>query len=128
MSGHSSSSTFHHFIILSYYNYQKIRNSEIQKFKKWTLKVSQISKFMRFRIIRKIFFHFSQGRSLIFLDLIQVFWSNKMKKYGPPRPNSWNVDKSTHSCWRSPKKNWILSLMPYFFRLLGLSGFLRYDF
>ena len=66
MSGDSSSSTFHDFIILSYYNYQKSRNSEFQKFKKWKAKVSKISKILKFRILRKIFFHFFQGCSLIF--------------------------------------------------------------
>ena len=75
MSGDSSSSTFHHFQEFSIYNYQnsgilnfqdaksgfiisnqqKFRLSEFQKFKKWTPKVSKISKFLSFRIRRKIF-------------------------------------------------------------------------
>ena len=81
------------FIILSYYNYQKFKNSKFQKFKKWTLKVSKISKFLSFRIPQKLFSHFFQGCSLIFLDSIQVFWSNKMKKYGLPEPKSLRNDE-----------------------------------
>ena len=33
-----------------------------------------------------------------------------------------------NSCWQSTKKIWIFHLCHIFFRLLGLSGFLRYDF
>ena len=88
MSGDSSSSTFHHFQEFIISNYQKIRNSEFQKFKKWTLKVSKNSKFLSFRIPQKRFSHFFQGCSLIFLDLIQVILSNKMKKYGLPEPKT----------------------------------------
>ena len=61
-------------------------NSEFQKFKKWTVKVSGISKFLSFRFSQKMFSQFFQGCSLIFLDLIEVFWFNKMKKYGLPGP------------------------------------------
>ena len=88
MSRDSSSSTFHHFQELINFNYQKTRNSEFQRFKKWKAKVSKISKFLSFIFRRKIFPHFVQGCSLIFLDLIQVILSNKLKKYGLPEPNS----------------------------------------
>ena len=38
--------------------------------------------------VEKYFPHFFQGRSLIFLDLIQVILSNQMKKYGLPEPKT----------------------------------------
>ena len=63
---------------------QKWTHSDFAKFKKWTLKVCGISKFLSFRIIQKIFSHFVQGCSLIFFDFIQVILLNKMKKYGLP--------------------------------------------
>ena len=74
-------------------NQQKSRNSEFQKFKKWTPKVSKISKFLSSRFRRNCFSHFFQGCSLIFLDLIKVFWSNKMKKYGLPGPKTLRNDE-----------------------------------
>ena len=52
MSGHSSSSTFHHFQEFITSTYQKNRNPEFQKFKKWTPKVSGISKFSKIAIVR----------------------------------------------------------------------------
>ena len=85
MSGDSSSSTFHHFPEFIIFNYQKFRNSEFQKFKTWTPKVSNISKFLSFRFLRKICSIFP-GMFPDFLDLIQVILSNKMKKYGLPGP------------------------------------------
>ena len=69
-------------------NYQKSKNSEFQKFKNWTPKVSKISKLLSFIFLRKMFAHFFQGCSLIFLALIQIFWSDKMKKYGLPGPKT----------------------------------------
>ena len=95
MSGHSSSSTFHDFQEFISSNYQKIRNSKFQKFKNWKAKVSKISKFLSFRILQKMRSHFVQGCSLIFSWFFQVFWSNKMKKYGLPEPKimkCWQVD------------------------------------
>ena len=91
--GDSSSSTFHHFQEFIIFDYQKFRNSEIQKFKNWKAKVSKISKFLRFGIRRKIFSQKIQGCSLIFLDLIQVILSNKMKKYGLPEPKTLRNDE-----------------------------------
>ena len=91
MSGDSSSSTFHHFQEFIISNYQKFRNSEFQKFKKWKAKVSKISKFLSFRIPQKCVPIFVQGCSLIFLDLIQVILSNKMKKYGLPEPKTLRI-------------------------------------
>ena len=88
MSGDSSSSTFHDFQEFIIFNYQQFRNSEFQTFKNWTLKVSKISKFLSCRIRRKMFPIFSRDVPWFFLDLIQVFWSNKMKKYGLPEPQT----------------------------------------
>ena len=77
----SSFSRIHHF------NYQKSRNSEFQKLKKWTHKVSRISKILSFRILRN-FFPFFPGMFPDFLDLIQVILSNNLKKYGLPEPKT----------------------------------------
>ena len=52
MSGHSSSPTFHDFQEFIISNYQKIRNSEFKKFKKWTPDVSDISKLLKNPILR----------------------------------------------------------------------------
>ena len=88
----SSSLTFHHFQEFIIFNYQKFKNSKFQKNKKWTLKVSKKSKFLKFRILRK-YFPFFQGCSLIFLDLVQVIPQNKMKKYGLPGPKTSRNDE-----------------------------------
>ena len=47
MSGDSSSSTFHDVQEFIIPNDQKIRNSEFRKFKKWAVKVSEISKIIK---------------------------------------------------------------------------------
>ena len=88
MSGDSSSSTFHDFHEFILYNYQK---SWILKFKnsnKRNANVSNISKLSSCIFLRKIFSQCSQGCSLFFLDSIEVFWFNKMKKYGLPGPKT----------------------------------------
>ena len=46
MSGHSSSSTFHDFTILSFYKIDKSENESL-KLEKWTPKVSEISKILK---------------------------------------------------------------------------------
>ena len=101
MSGNSSSSTFHHFIILSYYNYQKFRNSKFQKFKKWTLKVSEISKFLSFRFLRKIFPIFSMMFPDVFATStskggshVNVLTSNLRQKV-PTRPKAQKTETCT---------------------------------
>ena len=62
MSGDSSSSTFHHFQDFIIFNYQKIRNSEFQKFKNWKAEVSKILNFLSFKFPQKLgyAFHFDQ--------------------------------------------------------------------
>ena len=49
MSGQSSSSTFHYFHEFIISNYQEIRNSEFQKFKKWLLGFSEFRKNRQFQ-------------------------------------------------------------------------------
>ena len=103
------------------------RNSEFHKFRNWTLKVSEISKFLSFRFLQKIFSHFFQGCSLIFLDLIQVILSSKIRNTGFQSPiHEMLTSRPIPVDGRRNKLDF--SHMPYFFRLLGLSGFLRYDF
>ena len=128
----SSSSTFHHFIILSYYNYQKFGSSEIPKFKKWKAKVSKNSKILKFRFLRKMFSPFSRDVPWFFLDLIQVILSNKLKKYGLPGPKTliihemlsfrclmpWNRDFISLP-WRRKiqlrhSNHYLINIMPYF--------------
>ena len=81
------------FIIFKNSSFLIIKNPGILNFKNSKIgrlraKVSKISKILSFRCLRKMFFHFFQGCSLIFLDLIQVILSNKMKKYGLPEPKT----------------------------------------
>ena len=114
--GDSSSSTFHDFQESIILKYQKFRNSEFQKFKKWTLKVSGIAKFLSFRSPQQKI-PISQGGSLIFLDFFKVFWCNKMKKYGRPEPKTLIIHEMLTSrpipVDKSTKKNGFL-LMPFF--------------
>ena len=83
---------FLHFITQSYFKQiQKKSGSILGKILSvgmWELKSSKISKFLKFRILRKMFSQKIQGCSLIFLDLIQVILFNKMKKYGLPEPKT----------------------------------------
>ena len=93
MSGDSSSSTFHHFIILSYYNYQKFRSSKFQIFKFRNFKSSnfEISKsqsqvhrtFRKFwdsQILRSQKSIFSKDVPVFFLVFFEV--------------NSWQIEGS----------------------------------
>ena len=86
--GDSSSSTFHEFQEFIISKFQKFRNSEFQKFKNGHLRFQKTHTILEFQISSKICSQLFPGCSLIFLDLIQVILSNKMKKYGLPEPKT----------------------------------------
>ena len=89
MSGHSSSSTFHDLRIFIISDYQKIKNSKFQNFKKSKIghtHMFHIFVFFEFQISMEHLFPYFPRMFPDFLDFVQVFWYNKIKKYGAPRP------------------------------------------
>ena len=81
----SSFSRIHHFLL------SKIQISKFQKFKDWKAKPLRFPKFRNSWVSELFETYFpicSRVCSLIFLDVIQVFWCNKMKKYGLPEPKT----------------------------------------
>ena len=63
------------------------------------IRESKFSIFLSFRFPQKCFPNFSRDVHWFFLDLIEVFWSNKMKKYGLPGPKKLRNDKKSRF-WR----------------------------
>ena len=84
MSGDSSSSTFHDFIILSCYNYQNFRSSKFQifkfrNFKNPKVRCTGLSNKSRFSDSQISKIHISHGCSSIFSC---IFWSKFMTNAG----------------------------------------------
>ena len=93
MSGHSSSSTFHDFKILTFaiIKNPEFKHSKIQQ--NGHTQVPIFSLFVDSYIFMEMRSHIFPGCPQIFL-IFQVFWYNKMKKYvvpGPPKPRNHQI-------------------------------------
>ena len=94
MSEDSSSSTFHDFKILSSISINISRTPKIRNPKGGFIHVPTFSNFLILIFPWKRCSYISPGCSLCFLEFVQIFWSNKIKKYGVQDKSSSNLELS----------------------------------